>query len=141
MTQGAQPANPVEEFDADQWLAHRGLTGERRLTIGGASFDFKKLATAEELAAFQTARTAGEIVKAIGILLVDPDDRDRLNEAFARQKSPVAGNDELAFYIAILNFIIAGDLGESSASSPQSSDSGGTPSSSTSTSTTTETSA
>lgn len=121
MTQGARntrkpKAEQSDELSLSDWLSKRGLTGEKRLEVGGKWFRFVKAATAEQLAAFAEARDQGDLVAMMASLLVDPTEHEELKTAFARQQQPIDAKQEQAYLTAIVNFLIAGDAGESSAS-------------------------
>jgi hypothetical protein len=121
MTQGAPTSKrttkqPDTELDLDAWLAKRGLAGEKTMKVGGKTFRFVKTAPAEQITAFATARDKGDLFGAMAALLVDPGEKTELEQAFAIQKQPLEAKAEQEFLIAILNFLVAGDAGESSAS-------------------------
>jgi len=101
--------NGDEELDLDGWLAQRGLTGKRRMRVGGTAFEFHRSATPAELAAHNDARAKGDVIGALAALLVDPDQADALRESFASQRQPIEGDMTDAFMVAMLNFVVAGD--------------------------------
>ena len=119
MTQGAPTEESTEnalEFSMSGWLAKRGLFGKRRMEVGGEWFEFVAAATPEQLAAFGEARNKGDVIGTMSALLADPDDAEKLREAFAKQLTPVDARQEQALLVSIINFLVAGDVGESSAS-------------------------
>jgi hypothetical protein len=124
MTQGGQrvtrkkeaPENPATELDLDGWLAQRGLVGDRRMKVGGKWFRFVQAATSEQLAAFGAARERGDLLGVMQALLVDPSELDELREALKTQRQPIHAEQEQQYLVAIVNFLVAGDAGESSAS-------------------------
>jgi hypothetical protein len=118
MTQGARSAKKTSEneLSLSAWLDKRGLTGEKRLEVGGKWFRFVKAATAEQLAAFAEAREKGDLYGLMSALLVDPTEKDELQQAFEVQPQPIDAKAEQEYLMAIVNFLVAGDAGESSAS-------------------------
>lgn len=119
MTQGAptdESTTPAVEFSVSAYLAKRGLAGTRRMEFGGEWFDFLPAATSAQVAAFSEARQKGDLLTAMTALLASVDDADRLAEAFTRQPQPIEREALNAYVVAIVNFLVAGDAGESSAS-------------------------
>lgn len=121
MTQGARntrkpKTEQSDELSLSDWLSKRGLTGEKRLEVGGKWFRFVKAATAAQLAAYAEARSKGDLYGLLAALLVDPSEKDELQAAFEAQPQPVNPAAEQEYLIAIVNFLVAGDAGESSAS-------------------------
>jgi hypothetical protein len=121
MTQGARNTRkpkdePSNELSLSEWLNKRGLTGEKRLEVSGEWFRFVKAATADQLAAFAEAREQGDLVAMMAALLVDSGQHEELKDAFARQQQPIDAKQEQEYLTAIVNFLVAGDAGESSAS-------------------------
>lgn len=114
----AQPGNsaPSDDFSLGQWMARRGLVGERRMEVAGSWFRFTKGATADQLAAFGEAREKEDLFAMMASLLVDPSEKEELKAAFARQEQPIEARQEGEYLKAIIDFLIAGDSGESSAS-------------------------
>lgn len=105
------------EFDLDAWLAKRGLTNERRLKVAGKSFRFTASATGNQIVEYNTALKEGSLGDALGVLLVDPSEKDDLVEAFKQQRQPLTGQLEREYFNQILNYVISGSVeGESSAS-------------------------
>lgn len=108
------------EFDLDTWLAKRGLLTERRLKVAGKSFRFTASATGNQIVEYNTAIKEGSLGDALGVLLVDPSEKDELVEAFKQQRQPLTGQLEREYFSQILNYVISGslsgDAGESSAS-------------------------
>ncbi|WP_409186494.1 hypothetical protein F9C11_20585 [Amycolatopsis sp. VS8301801F10] len=98
-----------QELDLNDWLAKRGLIGTRRLRLDGEPFDIVRSATGEQLAAYTEAREQGDILGAIAALLVDPDQDEAFRDAFRRQRSPLTGEEENAFVLAMLDFALSGD--------------------------------
>ena len=130
MTQGARrtvkpkPA-PIEpeaiversdELSLSAWLVKRGLAGERRMEVDGKWFRFRKTATSAKITEFNEARSKGDLYGVMATLLVDPTEIDELKAAFEAQPQPILAADESAFLSDIVNFLLAGDMGESSAS-------------------------
>lgn len=125
MTQGARTTKdpkpePVAdqdiELDLDAWLAKRGLAGEKRMKVGGKWFRFVRSATSDQIVKHSAAREAGDLQGMLGALLVDPSEIEDLTAAFAQQKQPLEAQREQEWLRDIINFLITGDLGESSAS-------------------------
>lgn len=121
MTQGARSAKPktppkTNDLSLSDWLATRGLTGEKRMEVGGKWFRFVKAATSPQLAAFAEAREKGDLWGCMASLLVDPGEKDELRTAFDSQPQPIDAKQEQEYLSAIVNFLVAGDAGESSAS-------------------------
>jgi hypothetical protein len=120
MTEGAptEESNPpVAEFSASAYLAKRGLGGHRRMEFGGEWFEFLSAAPSAKVAAFSAARQQADLLGAMTALLASPDeDNERLTEAFARQPQPIDKKGVEDYVVAIVNFLVAGDAGESSAS-------------------------
>lgn len=119
MTQGAPtewPTTSTAEFSASAFLAQRGLAGSRRMEFGGEWFEFLAAAPSVKIGAFAEARNQGDLLGAMRALLVDEADADRLAEAFQRQPQPIEKEALNAYVVAIVNFLVAGDAGESSAS-------------------------
>lgn len=122
MTQGARSTrkpkqdDAVDELSLSDWLNKRGLTGEKRMEVGGKWFRFVKSATSAQLAAFAEAREQGDLVGIMASLLVDPSERDELQAALDSQPQPIDARQEQDYLTAIVNFLVAGDAGECSAS-------------------------
>jgi hypothetical protein len=119
MTEGAPTAEtstPPAEFSATAFLAKRGLVGTRRMEFGDEWFDFVPAAPSSQVASFAEARQEGDLLRAMTALLASPDDAPRLAEAFARQPQPIDAKTLNEYVVAIVNFLVAGDAGESSAS-------------------------
>ncbi len=122
MTQGARTKkleegpNPDLELDLDAWLAKRGLIGEKRMKVGGKWFRFVGSGTSEQIAKYNSARQGLDLRGMLAALLVDPTEADELAAAFALQRQPLESEAEQQWLKSIINFLIAGDLGESSAS-------------------------
>lgn len=124
MTQGArntrkvkqEPAEPATEFSMNDWLARRGLIGERKMEIGGQWFRFVRSAPSQQLAAYQEAYGKGDLVGALSAFLVDPGEREELDRALDKQAQPIDANQTAELLKDIINFLVAGDAGESSAS-------------------------
>lgn len=110
------PVNGDIELDLDAWLAKRGLAGEKKMKVGGKWFRFIGSATAEQLAKFNAAREALNLQNMLSALLVDPAEIDELTAAFLVQRQPLEADLEQEWLKDIINFLIAGDVGESSAS-------------------------
>lgn len=111
-----KPKTTASSFSLDDWMRERGLGGERNMEVGGEWFSFITTATPDQLAKFNAARDKGDLYEMVGSLLADPADIDKLKEAFERQKQPIDAQLEQKYLTAIVNFLIAGDVGESSAS-------------------------
>jgi hypothetical protein len=121
MTQGAprntrtvakkvvEPEPGDEQFDLDEWLANRGLTGRRVMKLGGEWFEFDKTATSDQLIAYAKVRAEKGMMTAIGELLVEPSRKAVLDKAIDRQRQPIAAEHQDAFLISIADFIIHGD--------------------------------
>lgn len=121
MTQGApkntrtvakkvtEPEPGDEQFDVDEWLAKRGLTGRRVMKLGGEWFEFDKTATSDQLIAYAQVRVEKGMMTALGELLVEPSRKAALDKAIDRQKQPIAAEHQTAFLISIADFIIHGD--------------------------------
>lgn len=107
---------PDLDLDLDAWLAKRGLDREKRMKVGGKWFRFLRAATAAQITAFGTAREKGDLFDAMAVLLVDPGELDELKAAFDVQRQPIDSEGEKEYLVAIINFLVAGDVGESSAS-------------------------
>lgn len=123
MTQGARntrkpkaEAIDATELSLSQWLAQRGLAGERRMEVGGKWFRFVRAATPAQLAAYHEAYDKGALVDAMAAFLVDPAERDELDKALESQPQPIDAKQSGEFLKAIVDFLVAGDVGESSAS-------------------------
>jgi hypothetical protein len=121
MTQGARNTRkpkpvPTNDFSLSEWMATRGLVGDKRMEVGGEWFRFTKAATAPQLAAFADARNKGDLFGVMAALLVDPSEKEQLETAFQRQPQPIDAKQEQEYLMAIINFLVAGDAGESSAS-------------------------
>jgi hypothetical protein len=106
-------AEPSNELSLSDWLNKRGLIGEKKMEVGGKWFRFVKAATAAQLAAYAEARSQGDLYGLLAALLVDPGEKDELREAFEAQPQPIDPAAEQEYLIAIVNFLIAGDAGES----------------------------
>jgi hypothetical protein len=108
------------EFDLDAWLGKRGLLVERRLKVAGKSFRFTASATGNQIVEYNDAIKEGSLGDALGVLLVDPSEKDELVEAFKQQRQPLTGDLERQYFAQILNYVISGslsgDAGKSSAS-------------------------
>jgi hypothetical protein len=108
------------EFDLDAWLGKRGLLAERRLKVAGKSFRFTASATGNQIVEYNDAIKEGSLGDALGVLLVDPSEKDELVEAFKQQRQPLTGDLERQYFAQILNYVISGslsgDAGKSSAS-------------------------
>lgn len=124
MTQGARttrkpkpgPETSNDDFSLGEWMAKRGLVGEKRMEVGGEWFRFTKAATTPQLKAFAEARSKGDLFGVMAALLVDPGEKEQLEAAFQRQPQPIDAKQEQEYLMAIVNFLVAGDAGESSAS-------------------------
>lgn len=125
MTQGArntrkpkvdQNAEPVTEWSMQAWLEKRGLVGEKRMEFGGKWFRFVRSAPPAQLAAYQEAYSKGDLVGALTAFLVDPSERDELDKALEMQAQPIDAQQTAELLRDIINFLVAGDAGESSAS-------------------------
>lgn len=103
------------ELSLNQWLAKRGLT-EKRMQVGEKWFRFVGAATPAQLAEYHEAHKKGELVGIMAAFLVDPSERDELAAALESQGQPIEAKQSGEFLAAILNFLVAGDVGESSAS-------------------------
>jgi hypothetical protein len=121
MTQGA-PKNPRttvkkaiepepgdEQFDLDEWLAKRGLTGRRVMKLGGEWFEFDRAAVSEQLVSYEKQRAEKGMMAALGEFLVDPSRKADLGKAIERQKQPIAAELQHEFLVSIADFIIHGD--------------------------------
>lgn len=107
---------PSDDLSLSDWMAKRGLVGEKRMEVGGSWFRFTKGATSVQLATFAEARGKGDLFAAMAALLVDPGEEEELKAAFERQQQPIDAGQEVEYLNAIINFLVAGDAGESSAS-------------------------
>lgn len=124
MTQGARSTRKTpkpqpgqtQEFSFNAWLEARGLIGEKRLEVGGEWFRLVKAATSPQLAALNEARGKGDLLAVMASLLVDPGEADELGKAFERQPQPIRADHEQELINDLINFLVAGDAGESSAS-------------------------
>jgi hypothetical protein len=125
MTQGARSTKNTKtpdavgqdlELDLDAWLAKRGLAGEKRMKVGGKWFRFVGATTSDQIVKYTAAQKAGNLQEMLAALLVDPTEIDELTEAFAVQKQPMSAKLEQEWLTDIINFLIAGEVGESSAS-------------------------
>lgn len=125
MTQGArntrkpkvaQNAEPATEWSMQAWLEKRGLVGEKRMEFGGKWFRFVRSAPPAQLAAYQEAYGKGDLVGALTAFLVDPSERDELDKALETQAQPIDAQQTAELLRDIINFLVAGDAGESSAS-------------------------
>lgn len=108
--------NTSAEFSLNDWLAKRGLAGTRRMEIGGRWFEFVTTATPAQLAVFNEAYGKGDLEEMLSVLLVNPDDRDAIPEALEAQKQPLGAKKTNELLTTIVNFLVDGDVGESSAS-------------------------
>lgn len=119
-TQGARKtAKKIEtsdELSLNDWLTKRGLAGEKRMEVGGKWFRFTKTATPGQLAAYHEGSKSGELLDMMAAFLVDPSEREELSTALEIQRQPIEAKQSGEFAAAILNFLVAGDVGESSAS-------------------------
>lgn len=119
MTQGTQrntrkaKPEPSNDFSLNEWMAKRGLIGEKRMEVGGSWFRFTKGATSTQLAAFAEARGKGDLLAAMATLLVDSGEEAELRAAFDRQTQPIDAEQEGEYLNAIINFLVGGDAGES----------------------------
>jgi hypothetical protein len=104
-----EPEPGDEQFDLDEWLAKRGLTGRRVMKLGGEWFEFDKTATSDQLIAYAKVRAEKGMMTAIGELLVEPSRKAALDKAIDRQKQPIAAEHQDAFLVSIADFIIHGD--------------------------------
>ena len=105
-----------DDLSLSAWLAKRGLTGERRMEVAGKWFRFRKTATSAKIVEFNEARAKGDLYGVMASLLVDPMEVEELKAAFDAQPQPILAADEMAYLTNIVNFLVAGDVGESSAS-------------------------
>lgn len=110
------PVTQSDDLSLTDWLAKRGLSGERRMEVAGKWFRFRKTATSAKITEFSEARGKGDLYGVMASLLVDPDEIEELKAAFDEQPQPILADDETAFLTNIINFLLAGDVGESSAS-------------------------
>lgn len=120
-TQGARKtpnkkSEPATEWSIQQWLEKRGLTGEKRMEFGGKWFRFVRSAPPAKLAAYQEAYNKGDLTGALAAFLVDPAERDELDKALDTQAQPLDQATTAELLLDIINFLVAGDAGESSAS-------------------------
>lgn len=122
-TQGARntrksKATPetAHELSLNDWLAKRGLAGEKRMQVGEKWFRFVASATPAQINAYHEAHKEGDLVGIMAAFLVDPAEHDELAEALEAQGQPIEAKQSAEFLAAILNFLVTGDAGESSAS-------------------------
>lgn len=120
-TQGARKTpskktEPASEWSMQAWLEKRGLLGEKRMEFGGKWFRFMRAAPPAKLAAYEESYSKGDLVGALSAFLVDPSERDELAEALEVQAQPIDMKQTTELLRDIINFLVAGDAGESSAS-------------------------
>lgn len=131
MSQGAQPDQPDDavDFDADAWFTERGLDN-RRLRFGGRVYRFNLLRSAEDLKQANVLvngdrdTESAKLIDVLAFFLHDPADEEPLRAGW---RLPAGNVDEFALTVYEKLFQEF-DLGESSASSRDSTDeTGGTP--------------
>lgn len=111
-----QAAESATEWSMQAWMEKRGLVGERKMEFGGKWFRFVRSAPPAKLAAYQEAFNNGDLVGALTAFLVDPSERDELDKALETQSQPIDTTQTAELLKDIINFLVAGDAGESSAS-------------------------
>ncbi|HYD01494.1 MAG TPA: hypothetical protein VEB22_09735 [Phycisphaerales bacterium] len=121
MSQGARSTRKTKpestsEWSMQDWLQKRGLLGEKKMEFGGKWFRFVRSAPPAQLAAYSEAYNKGDLVGALSAFLVDPTERDELAEALETQPQPLDAKQTTELLLDIINFLVAGDAGESSAS-------------------------
>lgn len=104
------------EWSMQAWLEARGLLGEKKMEFGGKWFRFVRSAPPAQLAAYQEAYSKGDLVGALSAFLVDPSESEELAQALEVQAQPIDAKQTSELLLDIINFLVAGDAGESSAS-------------------------
>ncbi|APU20951.1 hypothetical protein UA75_31185 (plasmid) [Actinoalloteichus sp. GBA129-24] len=128
---------PNEVLDLDEWFSKRKLN-DRRLKIGGRSFRFRAVYSADEVIEVDQIMRKGDL---LGLLTYSLLDRDRAEDLHAAYREPAELETNRQFKNAVVEHLLKGiDLGESEASSPGSSAPAGTPASQDSADTTDSTS-
>lgn len=133
MSQGTPNKQAEADFDADAWIAERDLD-KRQLRFGGKVFEFNVLKSSEEMKQAKLLLDGdadtepAPLIDVLAFFLADPKDSDELRKRF-RMPAGRVQEYAIAIYSGLFGDV---DLGESSASSPESELPGGTPSASTS---------